>query len=32
MLEVADLGVLDTVLAVLDRLLLAFIFIELIGD
>jgi len=31
MLEVADLGVLDTVLAVLDRLLLAFIFVELIA-
>jgi hypothetical protein len=31
MLDVAELGVLDTVLAVLDRLLLAFIFVELIA-
>jgi phosphate starvation-inducible membrane PsiE len=31
MLEVAHLGVLETVLAVLDRLLLAFIFVELIA-
>jgi uncharacterized membrane protein (DUF373 family) len=31
MLEVAELGVLDTVLAVLDRLLMAFIFVELIA-
>ena len=30
MLEVAEVGVLETVLAVLDRLLLAFIFVELI--
>lgn len=30
MLEVAEVGVLDTVLAVLDSLLLAFIFVELI--
>ena len=30
MLEVSEVGVLDTVLAVLDRLLLAFIFVELI--
>jgi hypothetical protein len=31
MLDVAELGVLETVLAVLDRLLLAFIFVELIA-
>jgi uncharacterized membrane protein (DUF373 family) len=30
MLEVSEVGVLETVLAVLDRLLLAFIFVELI--
>jgi hypothetical protein len=31
MLDVAELGVFETVLAVLDRLLLAFIFVELIA-
>ena len=31
MLEVSEVGVLETVLAVLDRLLLAFIFVELIN-
>ena len=31
MLEVSELGVLETVLGVLDRLLLAFIFVELIN-